>query len=261
MKAAIISSVNLLRRYSSMSTLQMCLAQLWNNIAYREYFLERKAMGDTVILDNGAYELKKSVDLSYLLKVAEELQPQILVLPDELMNGQSTVRLVREFIQTHLNDGLKARLPTTEYMVVPQGASPEEWRKCLSGLITLDYPFTYWGVPKVSHLVFGGTRLTQCKEIVEAIPEAKIHLLGIWSDPIGEVLEARKISQVVSIDSKIPVTLGLAGRSLSEHHPKPISANYVYEWDAFPTWTVKQVHRFLEICEGKLTPKQRTVHY
>ena len=261
MKAAIISSINLLRRYSSMSNLQMCLAQFWNDPYYREYFLERKSFGDTIILDNGAYELGKSVNLTKLLEAAEALQPQILVLPDELMNGMSTVRLVREFIQIYLSNGLNAILPNTEYMVVPQGASPKEWRQCLADLVALNYPFTYWGVPKVSHLVFGGTRLTQCKEIIRVVPEAKIHLLGIWSDPISEVLEARKLKQIISIDSKVPVNLGLAGRSLSEHHPKPISANYVHEYDAFPTWTEKQVRKFLDICEGKLTPRQRVVKY
>ena len=240
-----------------MSNLQMCLAQFWERQEYREYFLERKELGDTIMLDNGAYELGKAVDLTLLLQAARELQPDILILPDELMNGKSTIKLVKEFIQTHLKDGLKTQLPNTEYMVVPQGASPEEWKNCLLALLSLDYPFHYWGIPKVSHLIFGGTRLEQCQEIIKAQLDSKIHLLGIWSDPIGEVLEVRRLPQVISIDSKVPVNLGTAGRSLTEHHPKPISANYIYEYDAFPTWTEKQVKKFLEICEGKLTPKQK----
>ncbi len=241
MRAAIISPIPLLYRYSTLSSLQMALAQLWIEEEYRMYFLNRKQEGDTIILDNGAYELGQSLDISRLEEVAEELQPDVLILPDAIMNKNLTLSLTEKALSSFQN---KYTL-----MAVPQGSDDKEWLECLRSMGEF-CKFLWWGVPKVCQLVLSQGRPWACREILKRFPDANIHLLGVWSDPIGEIKDVVDIPGVRSIDTALPISLGKLARSLEEHHPHPSGGGPYEGDDPFPEWTLNQVQRFLRFVNN-----------
>lgn len=248
MKAAIISPLRLLTRYSALSTTQMCLAQFCGNEEYRNYFLLRKDFGDFIIIDNGAYELRDSLDSKVFLDSVRELTPHVAIIPDSVMNKRRTLKLSEEFLL--LWD--KCPVGKTELMVVPQGANAEEWSESLDELMLL-FPFKWIGVAKSVNLLFRGGRASPCGTVVERYPESQIHLLGIWNDPLEEAKQARTFEQVQVIDSSLPVSLGKLARSLEEFRPRPSGEKFLDESDPFPEWTRQQVERFINFCEtGKL---------
>src|SRR5438477_6253945 len=81
MEFCIITPTAGLERYATLSKTHLVLAHYWDkDIAYRKFYHERKAAGDFIILDNGAYE-----GVAYfeeLGRIANEVRPNVLVLPD-----------------------------------------------------------------------------------------------------------------------------------------------------------------------------------
>ena len=246
MKAAIGSPVNLLERYASVSTLQIALAQLWYLPGYLEYFRQRKACGDTIILDNGAYELGEPLYAETLADICRELKPDIMVAPDVLGDAYQTLLAISDFLE-RFGPRIDCAL-----MAVPQGSSERDWMLCLREIVGMQV-FDWFAVPKVTVPMFGGSRRGQCLTIRDLKGDANIHLLGLYGDPLKEVLEVADIAHVKSIDSFLPLRLGLQGRPLYQSYPKPPSIDRVFARDRYPERTMKIVRGFVDLCEtGRL---------
>ena len=245
MKVAIISPNILLKRYSAQSTFQMCLAHLWGSWAYRTYFRNRKKLGDEIILDNGAYELQDSISVDHLVYVAKQIRPTYLVLPDSIMNCRQTLERTEKFLEEHvdLSDG-------TIFVGVPQGVDTKEWQECFVGLQKL-WNFECWGVPKVTQLMYEGGRKAACEYVAQKDPTAKMHLLGVWSDPIGEVRSVVHLEQVLSVDTALPVTLGHLASRLEDFLPHPKGESSLSRSDPFSEWTMEQVKRYIRFVESR----------
>jgi hypothetical protein len=93
-------------------------------------------------------------------------------------------------------------------MIVPQGNTIPEWRKCLHNLIDI----TKWtksnttivGIPKILHRIAeqGGMEDFHRFELLGFIPEDfKVHMLGCW----GGWGEMRNHPRVTSWDTSLPV--------------------------------------------------------
>ena len=257
MNAAIISPVALLDRYSSQGKVQLVLAHLWDNKDYRAFMLRQKAKGNFMILDNGAYELRSSVKPSLLMDVAKDLKPDVLTIPDEIMDIRRTLSFFYSFVRDW-NDSLE--LPDTALMPVPQGSTETEWWECYDEMCKASMEtFTWWAIPKVYQLVTRQSRRIPALEMAKRSPKANIHLFGIWKDPIEELLDMKDIPQVKSIDSQLPVTLGHLGRTLNECRPHPHGESFDSTEDPHSEWTLARVCHFLEIAKaqgGNLFPEE-----
>jgi len=142
-----------------------------------DYYRARVSLGEYVILDNGAYELGRSVPFEYVLDVAGYIEPKEIVLPDVFLDGFATLEATdsaHEIIR-HIT-----KWDYTNLMVVPQGKNTDEWTSCLKSLVSTVKPDAI-GIPIVYERMMGrGTLIHKTIEFLynrtDCHPD--IHLLG-----------------------------------------------------------------------------------
>lgn len=133
----------------------LVLSHLLRDEKYATFYRERRDRGDYLILDNGAHELGASRDHVELLKNAEMLGAQEIVLPDVLFDRRGTIeRTKRMFKYLHTNEGWdkyeEAGRPNL--MLVPQGTDRADWAVCFESLLAL--VDKYW-MDEMGTLVLG----------------------------------------------------------------------------------------------------------
>jgi len=205
MKFAPIPPTALLGEYSS--TLHLCLAHVLSNDRRQvDYYKERSAcLDDYVILDNGAYELGRSFPFEHVLKIAQEILPDELVLPDVYLDGHATLRETHEAFK--ILEAEPDWWATTNLMAVPQGATTSSWMACLAGLIHDVRPDVI-GIPVIYETKMG--RGILIKNVLKYLSNDKtyqpdIHLLGWDGDLYKLHCYARDFPIIVrSIDSAKP---------------------------------------------------------
>jgi hypothetical protein len=100
--------------------IELCFTHLLkeNNTTYKQYYLDAKAKGRFVMLDNGIMELGYSMSADDLLSVASELQPDLVTPPEILNDSHSTLNMTYEFIKVFETSGL---YPKTKIFGVAHG--------------------------------------------------------------------------------------------------------------------------------------------
>ena len=78
------------------------LAALYNNKhkTYKEDLRTLILKGKEVMLDNGAWEFGKSIDVERYIEIIIDLQPTYAVVPDVLKDRKGTQKVVREFFSS-----------------------------------------------------------------------------------------------------------------------------------------------------------------
>jgi hypothetical protein len=140
----------------------------------------------SVVLDNGAYEGELANSIAYL-KLAERLQPAIVILPDIV--GAKAERSRKEAMKFY--DRAKEVLPLTRFMYVPQGASKEDvleefkFQNDTSDkdmILGIGKCYLYWGETS-------SNRVHMVEDIVNHIGEENIRndwwLLGTRRPPVS----------------------------------------------------------------------------
>jgi len=176
MKIAPIPPTELLGEFAT--DYHLCLAHLLDRDERQMvYYKERSAsLADYVILDNGAYEHGRSIPFRTILKVAREIDPHEIVLPDVFLDKQATIYAANEG-HKFLNE--EAWAAGTSIMVAPQGQTTSEWVACLESLASTIHPDTI-GIPVVYESKMG--RGVLIKNVIELFStdhyQPHIHLLG-----------------------------------------------------------------------------------
>lgn len=206
------------------SRMHMALAHLVGEPGYEQYteFFANRKKGSYCILDNGVIE-GQPMPIETILKKAEMIHADEIVLPDAYKDSQKTIEMVDEAFAY-----LKKKNALFKYkcMVVPQGDSMDAWLYCAKHLIThYGMLINTIGIPK--HLI------DTCKERdarLYAISDLNdevclegfdIHLLGCWKTPL-EVLTIAKASEqgiipeIRSCDSAIPYVYARSGLRFSD---------------------------------------------
>lgn len=190
------------------------------NKAYLEFYAELHKLGHFIILDNGAAEMSRSIDFSQVLDVAEDLDPDEIIMPDVLGDCEETIRLFAEY---------RSSVPVRYRMGVPQGATWDQWTIALE--IMLGDGVRSIGVAK-RYEAFDGGRCAALQIFSNHnSPKIDTHLLGCYRDPFTEVYQiGQKYHWVRGVDSAAPLAHAQAGFSMHD-----IPGHLSYEWDVpFP---------------------------
>lgn len=195
-----------------------------------KFYREEARNGSYLILDNSAHERREGEDISTLLRQADELGAQEVVAPDVLFDKDMTLYRTRSslsILRRQVEDGHYHR-PIPRFMIVPQGATPDDYVECLWELVSFalkmppDWQWTI-GVSKDYNDYFPG-RPNYLFEYLRdhVIPAARdlraeIHLLG-WPKPLPVLADLSRefFWDIRSTDSARPLTLTMSGIDLSQ---------------------------------------------
>lgn len=164
---------------------------------YPAYVSAAKEAGGYKILDNSLIELGGAVDLKRVLKAAEKIRANEIILPDVFQNGPETIKAVQESI-----DYLYQKYPTGHWpfklMAVAQGKDEKEWVECYYKL--LRHPdVDVIGIPKVLAKMHPGGRPHFVNMWCE-LGTKEHHLLGLWYS-MEEFYEYGRLDMIRSCDT------------------------------------------------------------
>lgn len=185
------------------------------NEEYRNHFLEAKAKGREIILDNSIFELGTAFDPFKYAEVIKELKPTYYIIPDVLENAKETQLNYVKFIDTFKD------LPGKRIGVL-QGKTYQELVDCYKHFlrfrvdkigISFDYSYYEKCFPlnmKLEAWMKGRQMfIKQLQEESFFRPEIPIHLLGC-SLP-QEFKYYQTMEFIDSVDTSNPVVHGLKG--------------------------------------------------
>ncbi len=179
--------------------------------SYAQKIRDLRNMGDHIILDNSAFELGGSVDDDLIIKWANLLRPQEVVVPDVYHDKKATIERFQKF---------KSRITEFTYkpqfMTVPQGNDFEEWLECLHYLmkqsigdvIGINEECADWFKENGSY----STRVPLLREVESLLKDKRqVHLLGM-DEALQECVNVPELFPWVrSTDSSKAVVYGMYG--------------------------------------------------
>jgi len=214
MKFAPIVPVRYLDSLGSLSNYHLVLSQWLSEPSYCEFYSSCWDRGDTLILDNGAYELNTSVPFDDLLQSYQRLGgSDIVVIPDT--NEGNNLDLAEEF--SSYIDAFRNINSKVKFMVVPH--SLEEVKPLIqlgyADIIGLNKDFARTGRSKV------------IEKLLKMGVDKQFHLLGVYRNPIKEVADVLKFKDlIIGMDSSMPYRIAKSGRKLEEYRPYPKVINF-----------------------------------
>lgn len=234
-----IAPTTTLDRYARRSTHQLCLAQYCygsdaKSRAYFEWYSGRARTGDTVILDNGAYEAAGWNPERYL-SLVRALQPQVVTLPDKVGDWDETCRMIRDFARATLETASenKQALQKCKHMAVVQHhpeASLTEWMWAYD---QLGDNFCDWiAFPRIL-----GARRVELIAGLQKLGKWWVghhhHAFGMNAGSLSELPKLNSLG-VDSCDSSAPVWRGLMGYSIFDGTwpDIPFDPHYHHIWGA-----------------------------
>ena len=212
MLAGIAAPISLLDQAATQGHYHLALTHLIeSNERYCEFYKCMTARGDKVEVDNSVVEAGESLSIEHILQAAQRIGATGLVLPDRIGDGYGTVALVQEAL-----DWLEMYSPYSierlELMAVPHGQTPYEWFESYFQLAAMPQVNTI-GISMFDSDLFPGGRANLCALLHDMgliNGKCQYHMLGCWRD-MREVYEFSRFPWVRSMDTGIPVRLGLQG--------------------------------------------------
>jgi len=231
MKVAIVAPVNYLKEYCLLTDFQLCYADIYKwQKPYRDFYLDRKNKGDTLILDFSAKMPRKAPNEREYFCALNELMPTYLVLPDVDFSLEKTVRLTKKYL---------SRIDSSIQLIVNlQGQNTDSVYECYR--IVRDYSNVI-GLPAALEKVIDRSILIRDF----GITEEKCIFLEIYKNPR---LELAFLPNVLGVGTSYPVRLGLDLRSLSEHYPTPPPLDFLSDKNPMPELVLENIYKFLEYC-------------
>jgi len=194
-----------------------CLAQLYkDNIEYK--FNIRKAQVKherPLMLDNGAWEFGKSMNVNDYISIIEELKPDYAVIPDVYKNKELSQKMTYDFFEKY------KLTPNVELMYVPQGENIEQIIDCYNEVmnnkshIWIDTAII--GIPKHVGEIMNRITFTDILYDNVDIKFKHVHFLGYWNwEELMYTPIERKSWTLDSIDTKAPVKYALKKKYVTQ---------------------------------------------
>ena len=180
-----------------------------------------------IILDNGAYEEGKPVDIGMMREAVETVKPDVVAAPDVIGNCERTIDIfLRRFTEW---SSLGVPL-----MAILHGTSLYEIRRCLYVMLR-EKEVKHIGIPRVIADTMG-SRVPTVQQALQHIGSKKygIHLLG-FSKNLQDDITAARNPFVMGIDSTEPLRLGLELKKMNFRKPVspgPRSEDYFGHFEA-----------------------------
>lgn len=233
MKIALIPPVEHLEEFTGRSDFHLVLSHLLSYAPYYKFYRTRRLSGGYIVLDNGAHENKRGMEMRDLLALAGALRANEIVLPDTLFDARATVEGAERALSFLLGEGQTVWGLQTypQLMIVPQGIDFDAWERCLNdlvGLLTHAYMknpslfmpppvrFTI-GISKDYEVWKGGIpRLLEHLAVFREWLPFDVHLLGWGRDLLMLAAIAHEYPWVRSTDSAKPFVYAIHGISLAD---------------------------------------------
>lgn len=114
----------LLKKSSKFNDFEYALAPLvLNNLEYQKFYLKQSLKGREVWLDNGVYELGKSLDIGSILKAGKLIEATHIIIPDVLQNSKETINNYEKFKNKIIKSNFKV-------IVCVQGETEKDLKEC-----------------------------------------------------------------------------------------------------------------------------------
>ncbi|SEF55498.1 hypothetical protein SAMN05444920_10159 [Nonomuraea solani] len=179
---------------------------------YREFFLEEERRGATIILDNGVFDLGRSLSPCELVRAARAVKAEEIILSDVIRDAHATMRASDSAAAQILDMSDEFRL-----CAVVQAADDKDWRHCYDHFATRDhvgaiaFPASRGKEPS-SELSKNRVAATDYLEAHGMINADRIYrLLGLGRTGHLELFEQRHHEWISSVDAAAPVLLGAMG--------------------------------------------------
>jgi len=156
-----------------------------------------------IILDNSVIELGEPLPPKDLLKAADIVKADVIVLPDVLRNKDATVEAVKAGIQ-ELGGGKYA------LMALPQGEKYSSWQRCVEEFDRIpgfSRAVTTIGIPRNVRQHLGHSRVDAAIFVKCILNPSNMHMFGFSNDVHDDMLATTTVRGVSGIDSAFPVWL------------------------------------------------------
>lgn len=229
----------------------MCLAHLvLEDSDYAKFFKLCRNRGQYVLMDNGAAE-NSQLNLDQLLECYNKVNPNELVLLDELSDSKKTFEKTLQSLEYFKSKGVKCK-----FMAVPQGETFEEWCESAEQLIQLPEVSTL-GVSKFLTITTKDPMIRL--KAVDFINELRItynrfvevHLLGCDTGAIEASIIAEKYSFVRGCDTALAEIFTKADQLMERTSPRPdTTINFLDEILTFDHQKLlsENIERFNQLC-------------
>lgn len=212
MEFCIISPTAGLERYATLSKTHLVLAQI-EDPQYQQFYIKRRVAGDTLILDNGAYEKGEAIQESHFIEAINLYSPQWVVCPDAMFQPwEVTYNRTEAFLDKYWE---RFHSLGVKFMGIPH-TTPGDIMGWLEGMLRMmeDFPVDGVGLPRAlaTHYYPDPTvRVNACKLLRRRydrhISDLYIHAFGMVNGDVTE-LSALAGAGCNSIDSSAPVWRG-----------------------------------------------------
>jgi hypothetical protein len=188
---------------------------------YAEFYARQSELGDFIMMDNSAYELKVPYSPEKLIELGKKCNAHAIVLPDyPFQPGQVTIDAAQQFIPQFLDAGVKT-------FFVPQSKSGdlEDWIDTYTwaannpdidiiGMSILGIPNALtWCDPSYARVVM--TQMLIDRGVFNF--NKHHHYLGLNAGPALEIPSLIRLNALDTIDSSGPVWSGILGHEYTKN--------------------------------------------
>jgi hypothetical protein len=180
--------------------------------AYREFFRHEAERGAAVILDNGVFDLGRSLEPADLVRAARAVHAEEIILPDVMRDGPATMRVSDRAAARIIDMSDEFRL-----CAVVHAADDEEWRRCYDHFAASEqvgviaFPASRDKEPSTALAKnrVAATSYLEDRGLVK--PSLIYRLLGLGRSGHLELFAQREHEWISSVDAAAPVLLGALG--------------------------------------------------
>ncbi len=227
----IIAPTVYLEKYAGLSSKHLVLAHLVDTSPdYQAYYVSRSAVGDGLIMDNGAFELGESYKPEKLLELGRACAADVIVLPDYPGQPSSkTIEAAEKYAPIFKDAGFKTMfVPQSKVGAFDDFISGYMWAADnelvdLIGMSILNIPNA------MPHIPPSYARVVMTEILIDrgVFADKYHHYLGLNAGPALEIPSLIKMGALNSCDSSGPVWAGILGHEYSENTDSYLSVKKV----------------------------------
>jgi len=208
--------------FTTASTTHLVLAHLVDrNKEYADFYKRRAKLGDYIMMDNSAYELKEPYSPGKLIALGRLCGAHAIVLPDyPFQPGQVTIDAAQEFIPQFKAEGYDTFfVPQSEKGDLDDWINTYNWA---ANNLDIDIiGMSILGIPNaMPDINYAYARVVMSHMLIERNIfnfNKHHHYLGLNAGPALEIPSLLKLHALDSIDSSGPVWAGILGHEYTKN--------------------------------------------